>query len=127
MQNSSAVQLHSATILPTFPTGKRANHAAAILAMLIRGDRVTQYDYARATSYPATDARSRISELKCNNNWWITSQFCQSQDLTGIYRRCKEYWLPKEWLAELYDADPAFKKRCQMLTASFNRQFGGDK
>ena len=100
---------------PKLPTGKHATHARAVLALLLRGGKVDQYDYHAATGYPTTDYRTRISDLKNLCNWHIDRAYHIGTDHNGQPQRCKHYWINREWLRQQFENDPVFKVRCRVL------------
>lgn len=116
-QNMRTLNMNKSTYTranpPAFPSGgKLDHHTRAALAMLLRGGAVDQYRYAASTGYPATDFRTRISELYLAG-WPIDRKFHIGLDHERIPRRCKEYWLNRERLRDLYAQHPDFLKRCR--------------
>lgn len=99
----------------TFPNGRNRTHGLAILAMLVRGDDCNQYSYHELTGYPTTDCRTRISELGLIHGWQIERAWTHATDHNGQVQRCKHYWIDRDWLSQMYAANPELERRCELL------------
>lgn len=99
----------------TFPNGRNRTHGLAILAMLVRGDDCNQYSYHELTGYPTTDCRTRISELGLVHGWQIERAWTHATDHNGQVQRCKHYWIDRDWLSQMYAANPELERRCELL------------